>query len=113
MIVCVFLVDEAGKEYGCKLQLRQKSAEFMQIDEVFSYRKMAKFLRVQKNVADFELLEIRQIGMQRLKKSIDDTSAKKNKQQMFSPMLDIGGAQIIEYQIRSFFPKGYENADSF
>ena len=85
----------------------------MQIDEAFSYRKMVKFMRTQKNIADFELLEIRQIGAQRLKKSIDDSCAKSSQQQMFSPILGLGTAQINEYQIRSFFPRGYENADSF
>ena len=64
---------ELKQDVNRQVQLRQKSAEFMVMGDVNSHIKMRAFVREQKNLSDFELLQLRTIGDEHLKHSIQVT----------------------------------------
>ena len=94
-----------------KLHLRQKSADYLQLQDVFDLQKMKHYLRIQKNISNFELMELRQIGARQLKQGISDSCAasKSHKMPAETTRIDLIG----EGQVRSFFPRGYDYATKF
>ena len=91
------------------VRLRQKSADAMNLSDALSLKKMQAYLRVQKTISDFELMEIRQICAQKLQKAIKDQSDSNVMNQPPSSSTPL----INEHHVHSFFPPKYDTASYF
>ena len=91
------------------MRLRQKSADVMHLSDALSLDKMQAYFRLQKTISDFELMEIWQIGAQRLKNAIKEQGDAYEPNQPPSPSTPL----INEHQVRSFFPRNYQSASYF